>query len=70
MKVTESCPARIGLMGNPSDGFQGKTISFLIDNFSACVTIEEYPWEKGICIQESATFATADALVSHSQLMV
>jgi hypothetical protein len=24
--VTESCPARVGLMGNPSDGFHGKTL--------------------------------------------
>lgn len=40
--VTESCCARIGLMGNPSDGFQGKTLSFLIDNFSANVTLEQH----------------------------
>lgn len=38
--VTEICPARVGLMGNPSDGFGGKTLSFLIDNFSARVTIK------------------------------
>jgi glucuronokinase len=35
----ESCHARIGLMGNPSDGFHGKTLSFLIRNFSATVTV-------------------------------
>jgi glucuronokinase len=38
-KVEVSCNARVGLMGNPSDGFEGKTLSFLIDNFSAVVTI-------------------------------
>jgi glucuronokinase len=38
--VVEICPARVGLMGNPSDGFGGKTLSFLIDNFSARVTIK------------------------------
>jgi len=29
--IEESCPARIGLVGNPSDGFEGKTLSFLLD---------------------------------------
>ncbi|XP_031548705.1 uncharacterized protein LOC116286363 isoform X2 [Actinia tenebrosa] len=33
--------ARIGLMGNPSDGFNGKTISMSIANFWAEVTIQE-----------------------------
>jgi hypothetical protein len=31
--------ARIGLMGNPSDGFFGKTLSMLISNFWAEVTL-------------------------------
>lgn len=39
--VTERCHARVGLMGNPSDGFEGKTLSFLISNFSAVVNVEE-----------------------------
>ena len=33
--------SRIGLMGNPSDGFYGKTISLSIANFWAEVTIME-----------------------------
>ena len=33
--------ARIGLMGNPSDGFYGKTISCCIDNFYAEIMLEE-----------------------------
>ena len=32
--------ARCGMMGNPSDGFEGKTISFLIKNFGATCTLE------------------------------
>ena len=32
---------RVGLMGNPSDGFYGKTISLSIENFWAEVTIAE-----------------------------
>ena len=35
--------ARIGLMGNPSDGFYGKTISSCITNFYAKVTLVESP---------------------------
>ncbi len=35
--------ARAGLVGNPSDGYFGKTISFLIRNFSAKVTLYESP---------------------------
>ncbi|KAI8967296.1 hypothetical protein BDF20DRAFT_829811 [Mycotypha africana] len=31
--------ARVGLMGNPSDGFYGKTLSLLISNFWAEVTL-------------------------------
>ena len=32
---------RVGLVGNPSDGFYGKTISLSISNFWAEVTMEE-----------------------------
>lgn len=33
--------ARIGLIGNPSDGYYGKTISVTIENFAAVVTLWE-----------------------------
>jgi glucuronokinase len=33
--------ARAGLIGNPSDGYNGKTISFIVRNFAARVTIED-----------------------------
>jgi len=35
--------ARAGLIGNPSDGYFGRTISFLVKNFSARVTLYESP---------------------------
>jgi glucuronokinase len=35
--------ARAGLIGNPSDGYFGKTISFIVKNFSAAVTLYESP---------------------------
>ncbi|CAG8752296.1 5176_t:CDS:2, partial [Racocetra fulgida] len=37
--ITTRSYARIGLMGNPSDGFNGKTISLLISNFFAEITL-------------------------------
>lgn len=33
--------ARVGIMGNPSDGFGGKTVACLIANFSASVILRE-----------------------------
>lgn len=33
--------ARAGLLGNPSDGYNGKTISLIVKNYSACVTLTE-----------------------------
>ena len=35
--------ARAGLIGNPSDGYHGKTISFVIRSFAAEVTLYESP---------------------------
>ncbi|HMX27071.1 MAG TPA: GHMP kinase [Blastocatellia bacterium] len=35
--------ARAGLIGNPSDGYYGKTISLIVKNFSATVIIYEWP---------------------------
>jgi glucuronokinase len=37
------CPARVGLVGNPSDGFFGKTISATVHNWSAKVVLWESP---------------------------
>lgn len=39
--ITESSFARAGFLGNPSDGYFGKTISFAFDAFRATVTLEE-----------------------------
>jgi hypothetical protein len=39
--VSTTCPARIGFLGNPSDGFLGQTISFLMSNYGASICIEE-----------------------------
>ena len=39
---TKSYP-RAAIIGNPSDGYNGKTIAFVFSNFSANVTLFESP---------------------------
>jgi hypothetical protein len=68
--VEDSCNARVGLMGNPSDGFKGKTLSFLLANFKATVRIEERSQEHGIEIAEPVFFDSLDHLFTHSQKIV
>lgn len=43
MIITEYAYPRAGLIGNPSDGYFGKTISFIFDNFRAQVILYETP---------------------------
>jgi glucuronokinase len=43
MVITKTAHARAGLVGNPSDGYYGKTISFIIRDFSAQVVLFETP---------------------------
>lgn len=43
MIICHRIGARVGLVGNPSDGFGGKTISSLISDFSASVMLWESP---------------------------
>ena len=35
--------ARAGLLGNPSDGYFGKTISIIVKNFGAVVSLYQTP---------------------------
>jgi glucuronokinase len=43
MIITAHAYARAGLVGNPSDGYFGKTISFIVRNFSTTVRLWESP---------------------------
>ncbi len=43
MLIQTHAYARAGLIGNPSDGYFGKTISLIVRNFSARVTVYESP---------------------------
>ena len=41
MTIQHSVSARAGILGNPSDGYSGKTISISVTNFSATVSLNE-----------------------------
>lgn len=41
--IRQRAYARAGLMGNPSDGYNGRTISFIVRNFYAEVVLYEWP---------------------------
>jgi glucuronokinase len=41
--IRKQAYARAGLIGNPSDGYYGRTIAFIVGNFSAEVTLYESP---------------------------
>jgi len=55
LPIKETCYARIGLMGNPSDGFGGKTVSALIGNFYATCTITS-SGDSGIHLKPHAVY--------------
>ena len=43
MIINTQAYARAGLLGNPSDGYNGKTISIIIKNFGVNVILYESP---------------------------
>ncbi len=70
MKITRHrAHARAGLIGNPSDGYGGKTVAFAIRQFSAEVVI--YPWDQVEIIwsnQDKNRFDSIDDLVDDVNL--
>jgi len=64
MIIRQRVPARVGIMGNPSDGFFGKTIAATIANFAAEVTLWESPYVQIVPhpVHDPAQFASLDAL--------
>lgn len=61
--------ARIGLLGNPSDGYFGKTISAAIEDFQAKVVLYEWP-ELEIVLghEDQGIFHSVDELVEDVRL--
>ncbi len=61
--------ARAGFLGNPSDGYHGKTISFIVRNFQAEVVL--YEWDRVEIVlaeQDRARFRTIHDLANDVQL--
>jgi glucuronokinase len=67
--IRKKAYARAGLMGNPSDGYQGKTISLIVRDFAAQVTL--YEWERIEIVwshNDQSQFDSVDALVQDVRL--
>lgn len=61
--------ARAGLLGNPSDGYHGKTISLIVRNFAAEAVIYEWPELEIIPTpQDQCRFDDMDALLKDVSL--
>ena len=61
--------ARAGLVGNPSDGYYGKTISIIVRNFSAEVTLYEWDDVELVLSQEDQSrFRSVQELVRDVKL--
>ena len=61
--------ARAGLVGNPSDGYHGKTISVVVPNFWAEVTLYEWDQVEVVSSQEDhSRFDSVDELVRDVRL--
>src|SRR5262245_33069683 len=61
--------ARVGLVGNPSDGYHGKTLSLIVPNFRAEVVL--YEWEEVELVwteQDQSRFRSVQDLVRDVKL--
>ena len=70
MRIVESTShARAGLLGNPSDGYFGKTVAFIVRNYSAKVVLYEWPeLEIMLSRQDRCQFDRIDELVGDVEL--
>ena len=50
--------ARAGLLGNPSDGYHGKTLSFIVRNYWAEVVLYEWDAVEIVLADETARGST------------
>ncbi|MBN1256471.1 MAG: GHMP kinase [Planctomycetes bacterium] len=64
MIIRKRAYPRIGLIGNPSDGYYGKTIAFTFSNFFAEVVLYQSPELEIIpCSRDNSCFSSVPALV-------
>ncbi len=55
--------ARAGVIGNPSDGYYGKTISVILKQYFACVTLYEWDELEIVMNENNTRFRSIDELV-------
>ena len=68
-KITSCSFPRAGFLGNPSDGYYGKTISFAFSDFGVELTLVESKRMKFVPgVVDDATFASPEALVRDVRL--
>jgi len=61
--------ARAGLLGNPSDGYNGKTISFIIRNYYAEIVLYEWNTLEIVpSIQDKGKFRSIHDLTADERL--
>ena len=69
MIIKQRAYARAGLIGNPSDGYNGKTISIILKNFRSIVTLYESPYLEILpSPQDHSKFEDLRGLVEDVQL--
>ena len=67
--IRKKAYARAGLIGNPSDGYHGKTLALVVRNFHAEVTLYEWDRVEVVFSQEDQTrFDSVDELVQDVRL--
>ena len=68
------CPT-LGFLGNPSDGFEGKTVSFTLANYNAEVTLQPLVDSKSVEIIPNpqfdvTTFSNVEVLAAYTSINV
>jgi len=61
--IRKSACARAGVIGNPSDGYFGKTISVILKPYFACVTVYEWDELEIVMCEKNNRFRSLDDLV-------
>ena len=69
--IRRTAYARAGLVGNPSDGYNGKTLALIVRNFRAEVTL--YEWDRVEVVfskNDQTCFDSVDELLAQMALDV
>ena len=67
--IRKTAFARAGVMGNPSDGYHGKTLSIAVRDYSARVTLYEWDELELVLSQEDKSrFRSIDELTADVEL--